>query len=150
AADRYFAKAESAYRSCQATGSAVRGAVALRDELFARLPGYSRWLALRRPPADIAGKRAAEDELQRAEALWAAAHHLSDLLDSWPFPAVDDVAQAAANARREFADLVSRYTAFANGLGRDPQEADAPTFWEDLEAARAAAHPDLELRLKLW
>src|SRR5262249_25506120 len=106
--------------------------------------------ALRRPPADLEGKRAAEAELQRVEALWAEVHRLADQLDLWPFAMPADLVVSTAEVRQQFAALVKSYQGFANGLGRDPQDGGAPACGADLEAARAAAHPDADLRIRLW
>jgi hypothetical protein len=117
-ADRDLKEAKKDYESARATAAKVREALQVRDEVFAYLPYYTRWVANRRV------ERVVKDLIT----LWEDAHDLDDLLRQRK--GADELAKKAIDVREAYSSLEKEFIKVMRNQGVVGQQ----TTWHELQA----------------
>ena len=126
-------KAEKLYSDAQVRAQDVVTTYAVRDRLFADLPGFTRLVAALRVSDALSNERI-DGQRKQLEQLWHDVHALADALDGptdLPPDAVTKMSQDAVNTQKRFAALVEQ----EQGRLSNASERNGLTDWYDIEAA---------------
>jgi hypothetical protein len=131
-------QASAGYQKAQPAVRAVREALRTRDEVFASLPYYSRWMAERRA--------ADPRQVEALQELWRNAHLLADALETPRFDRVTELSKLADLVRASFDRLARDFAQQCSALQDAPV---LPSTWHDIEDALSVPLIDAAVRIRL-
>jgi hypothetical protein len=141
----HLQRARQLCREAQTDAAQVREALAVRDEVLAKLPAYSAWLAgLRRVDEPV---RALVSEVEQ---LWSDVHALARLLEEAhpEAPRPGDLVNPTRQIRARFQALQERFAAHCRDLA-DSQGAVLQGLWRQIHEALVVPQMDPEVRRRL-
>lgn len=153
-AQAHLQQAQELYDRALQAAAQVQAALAVRDEVLAQLPYYSKWCARRRATTDDAqlDKVASADQLAT---LWDDTHALAAMLASpqealLTGPASEKsgtgkLATQTVLVRRSYDQLVKQL----NQRWQEMAQVDLPSVWSEIEDALLVPTGDTALRMKL-
>jgi hypothetical protein len=130
------------YLDAEADARSVREALAARDEVFALLPAYSRWLA---------GRRTADEaRLVQVEDLWERTHKLARQLETVNAddPKPGELTKPTQDVRDRFKTIRDQFEADCQELAAG-RLAERQGLWYQINEALVVPSMDPDLRLKL-